>query len=82
MEDFNIHVDNLEDENSIQFLEMIEVMGLQKNVKTPTYRCGHILDQILMEMSSNVENIKEEVMYLLSDHLILDCTLGIDKPSI
>ena len=26
MEDFNIHIDNLEDENLIQFLEMIEVM--------------------------------------------------------
>ena len=49
MGDFNIHVDNLEDENSIQFLEMIEVMGLQQNVKAPTHRDGHILDQILME---------------------------------
>ena len=29
MGNFNIHVDNLEDENLIQFLEMIEGMGLQ-----------------------------------------------------
>ena len=48
MGNFSIHVDNLKDENLIQFLEMIEVMGLQQNVKTPIYKDGHILDQILM----------------------------------
>ena len=55
MGDFIIHVDNLEDEMLIQFLEMIEVMGLKQNVKTLTHRGGHILDQILMETSSKVE---------------------------
>ena len=29
MVDYNIHVDSLEDENLIEFLEMIEVTGLQ-----------------------------------------------------
>ena len=29
MGDFNIHVDNLEDVNLIQFLEMIGLMGLK-----------------------------------------------------
>ena len=61
---------------------MIEVNDLQQNVKTPTHRDGHILDQILMEMSSNVEIIKAEAMDFLSDHVILDYTQGIDKPSI
>ena len=82
MGDFNIHVDNLEDENLIQFLEIIEVMGLQQNVKTPTDRDGHILDEILMEMSNKVEIKTVEAMDFPSDHVILDCTLGIDKPSI
>ena len=82
MGDFNIHVDNLEDKNSIQFLEMIEVMGLQQNVKIPTYRDDHIQDQILVEMSSNVEIIKVGAMDFLTDHVILDCTLRIDKASI
>ena len=41
MGDFNIHVDNFKDENSIKFLEMIEVMGLQQNVKTPTQRWSY-----------------------------------------
>ena len=80
--DFNIYVDNLEGENSIQFLEMIEVMGLQQNVKTPTQKDGHILDQILMETSSNVEIKKVEPMDFLSDHVILDCTQTIAKASI
>ena len=80
--DFNIHVVNLEDGNSTQFLEIIEVMGLQQNVKTPTHRDGHILDQKHMEVSSNVEIIKVEAIDFLSDHVILDCTLGIDKLSI
>ena len=55
MGEFYIHVDNLEDENSIQFLEMIKVIGLKQNVKTPTHRDGHILDQLLMQMSSKIE---------------------------
>ena len=33
-------------------------------------------------MSSNVEIIRVEAMDFLSDHVILDITLGIDKPSI
>ena len=61
---------------------MIEVMGLQQNVKTATHRDGHILDQIIMETSSKVEIKKVEAMDFLSDHVILNCTLGIDKPSI
>ena len=50
-------------------------MGLQQNVKTPTHQDGHILDQILMEMNSNVEIIKVEAMDFLSDHVILDCSI-------
>ena len=82
MGDFNFHVDNLKYKNSIQYPEMIEVMGLQWDIKTLTHINGHFLDQILMEMSSNVEIIKVEAMDFLRDHIILDCILGIDKPSI
>ena len=46
------------------------------------HRDSHILDKILMEMSSKVEIKKVEAMEFLSDHVILDCTLRIEKPSI
>ncbi|KAK6171838.1 hypothetical protein SNE40_018263 [Patella caerulea] len=45
--DFNLHVDNCDDRYVKQFLETLDLWGLQQNVKSSTHDKGHILDLII-----------------------------------
>ena len=45
--DFNIHVDNLNDSNSLYFLKLLNTFNLCQHVSLPTYNSGHILDLII-----------------------------------
>jgi hypothetical protein len=45
--DFNVHLDVATNSNAAKLLSMIESFGFQQHVKTPTHRCGHLLDLIL-----------------------------------
>lgn len=45
--DFNIHVDDSNDENASHFLDMLESMGLIQHVNVPTHEHGHVLDLVV-----------------------------------
>ena len=45
--DFNIHVDELGDQDGVAFLEILESMGFLQHVDKPTHRAGHTLDLII-----------------------------------
>ena len=45
--DFNLHVNNSKDMEAVQFLDMIEALGLNQNIKGATHRLGNTLGLIL-----------------------------------
>ena len=45
--DFNIHVKNQEGVDAVHFLEMIDALGLDQNVRLSIHKQGNTLDVIL-----------------------------------
>ena len=47
--DFNLHINNENDENAANFMELMVALGLVQHVTRPTHKCGNILDLMFME---------------------------------
>ena len=52
--DFNIHIDDLNDVNSIHFLKLLNTFNLCQHVSFPTQNSEHVLDLIITNGSSNL----------------------------
>ena len=52
--DFNLHVNNENDDDSMNFLEMILALGLKQNVMFDTHKSGNTLVLILTETESKI----------------------------
>ena len=59
--DFNIHIDDTDDNYAKAFLNSVDSLGFQQHVNEPTHRAGHTLDLIL---SRKVDNIIKGVSLL------------------
>lgn len=79
MGDFNLHVDDLENSDSMKFLDLLESYGLQQHVTVSTHKHGHTLDLIITR-----QLIKDSpcVDRYISDHAAVLCSLHSDKPSL
>ena len=49
---FNVHTDNLEDNNAIPFNSTMEGMGLEQHIFGPTHNLGNTFDLISTEIMS------------------------------
>ena len=51
---FNIHVDDLNESNSLHFLKLLNTFNLCQHVSLPNRNSDHILDLIITNASSNL----------------------------
>ena len=80
--DFNIHVDDLGDQDGVAFLEILESMGFLQHVDKPTHRSGHTLDLIVTQQCDSVQASAPTTDYFLSDHCSILCDLKVEKPAL
>ena len=66
--DFDIHVNVVGDPDRAKFLELIETVGLQQHVITPTHETGHTLDLIISRQCENLVKTTPVSDYHISDH--------------
>ena len=78
--DINIHVDDKENSDALNFLDLLQSLGLQQHVTDPTHIHGHILDLIITRMAENVIREKPQVDRYFSDHASVLCKLVSNKP--
>ena len=77
---FNIHVDFPDNRDGVFFHELLESMGLQQLVVTPTHESGHSLDVIITrQCDSHLPSIPVSD-YFFSDHCSLLSDLTVGKP--
>ena len=74
--DFNFHLDDIADEDSRKFIEVLETFGLIQHVKFPTHVSNHILDLIITRSSSEIQ-----ASFFLSDHCFVECSLSVPRPN-
>ena len=77
MGDFNLHVNNENDDNSMNFLEMMLALGLKQNVTFDTHKLGNTLDLIFTESKITVKSVCKGEQ--LSDHSIVHMVLSLQK---
>ena len=69
--DFNFHMNNSCDSNTVRFNEMLSTFSLTQSVRGPTHKCGNTLDLIIHNESHlNVSNIQMEDS-TSSDHNVI-----------
>ena len=45
--DFNLHVNDSNDDNAMHFIESTQALALEQHVKFPTHTSGNMLDLVL-----------------------------------
>ncbi len=82
--DFNIHWDDKNSFEKLQFDDTLLTFGLKQFVTTSTHISGHILDFIITrhdENNADDDIVKDvEVADMISDHSLLISSLAVEKP--
>ena len=71
--DFNLHINNENDENAANFMELMVALGLMQHATGPTLKCGNILDLSFTENFSEIDIHSCILGNLLSDHYMINC---------
>ncbi len=72
--DFNIHIDDLNDVNSIHFLKLLNTFNLCQHVSFSTHNSGYVLDIIITNALSNLVTCP----FLLDTYILDHNTVCID----
>ena len=75
--DFNLYINNENDENAANFKESMVALGLVKHAARPTHKSGNILDLIFMEFFSEINSHSCILGNLLSDYYMINCKTSI-----
>ena len=79
---FNIHVDVPENPDGVCCIELLQSIGLQQHVVTPTHESGHTLDLIITRQCDSLLSSVPVSNYFISDHSSLVCDLTVGKPTL
>ena len=79
MGDFNLHVNNENDDDCMNVLEMMLALGLKQNVMFDTHKLGNTLDLIFTETESKITVKSVYKGEQLLDHSIVHMVLSLQK---
>ena len=80
--DFNIHVDDLNDSNSLHFFKLLSTSNLCQQVFLPTRNAGHILDIIITNASLKLVICPYMLDTYISDHKTVCVDFDLPKPTV
>ena len=80
--DFNIHVNDENDPDAIQFIDTMKALGLKQYINNLTQKIDNTLDLIFTEGASNIRLDKLEVEDLVSDQRWKSLEMNIPKPKL
>ena len=73
--DFNIHVDNLTDNHTVQFNNLLASFDLTQHINVPTHHLGHTLDLLITRSDCKTVSLVSCADSFLSDHLTVSCSV-------
>ena len=68
LEDFNMHIEDLTDNNNKIFVDTMDALGLQQHANQPTQQEGSMLDLIFTEVTPNTNLRELEIPDFSFDH--------------
>ena len=78
MGDFNIHMDQLGDANTIIFNSLLDSLNLRNNISFQTHISGHTLDLIINDQTESLVKCMKKG-HSFGDHSLVQATTGIEK---
>ena len=76
--DFNVWIDDLNDPDTIRFLNILDDYNLLNHVRHATYDSGHILDLFIARSDSEIiRNVLVEEICTLSDHRMVSFDISV-----
>ena len=76
--DFNLHVNDSNNDNAMNFIETSQVLALEQHVKFPTHTSGNTLDLVLTELFYGLKIQQCTQDYFILDNCIARCNLTIN----
>ena len=70
--DFNIHMNDENDENAGNFMDIIKALGLEQHIHLPKYKAGNTLDLVMTQLGSKLEVTKCSPGPFWLDHCATD----------
>ena len=77
--DFNLHVNDFNDGNVMNFIESTQALVLEQKVNFPTHTSGNTLDLVFMELFNGLKIQKCTQDDFISDHYIVKCNLNVKR---
>ena len=74
--DFNLHLDDLRDNDTKKFMDLLETSSLLQHVSGPTHLSGHTFDLIITLLSDDVVLASPKATFPISNHFIIQCPIG------
>ena len=73
--DFNLHLDDLRDNDTKKFMDLLETFSLSQHVSGPTHLSGLTLDLIITRSSDDIVLASPKTTFPISDHLLFSVLL-------
>ena len=80
--DFNLHLDDLRDNDTKKFMDLLETFSLSQHVSGPTHLSGHTLDLIITRSSDDIVLASPKTTFPISDHFIIQYPIGFSRPAL
>ena len=77
--DFNLHVNDPEDQDGEVFIDTMQALGLDQHVTFPTHRSNNTLDLVFSECLSTYKILSCKSEPYLSDHTSVEFLLSVKK---
>ena len=80
--DFSLHLDDLRDNDTKKFEDLLETFNLSQHVSGPTHLSGQTLDLIITRSSDDIVLASPKTTFPISDHFIIQCPIGFSRPAL
>ena len=77
----NLHLDDLRDNETKKFMDLLETFSISQHVSGPTHLSGHTLDLIIIRSSDDVVLASPKANFPISHHFIIQCRIGFPRPA-
>ena len=78
--DFDFHLDTPNNQDALEFNDLLDSMNLVQHVKGSTHRHGHTLDLIITRREEKLIANVQVLSDVYSDHKVVSCTMNYSKP--
>ena len=77
--DFNLHVNDPNDDNAMNFIESTQALALEQHVNFSTHTSGNTLNLVFTELFNELKIQKCTQDDFISDHCIVKCNLNVKR---